>query len=137
MWPFLANHKEDTMLEEYFSAPKTLARLRSGLSGSYIGSFADALERGGYSLLSAVRYLRAAAHFGRFLQSWSGSLAEIDSSTLDLFCCHLPRCQCTSAKGGRDNYHTRFGARRFHTHLVQMGICQLYRSPRTEGRNPN
>jgi hypothetical protein len=30
------------MLEEYFSAPKTLRRLRTGPSGSYIDGFADA-----------------------------------------------------------------------------------------------
>ena len=55
------------MLEKYFSAPKTLARLRSGPSGPYIDGFAEALERDSYSPLTAVRYLRAAAHFGRFL----------------------------------------------------------------------
>jgi site-specific recombinase XerD len=124
MWPFLANHKEDTMLEEYFSAPKTLARLRSGLSGPCIDSFADALELDGYSPLSAVRYLRAAAHFGRFLQRRSGSFAEIDSGTLDAFSRHLPRCHCPLLRGGRDHYHTRFGAKRFHAYLVQRGICQ-------------
>lgn len=111
------------MLEEYFSAPKTLARLRSGLSGPYIDGFADALKRDGYSPLSAVRYLRAAAHFGRFLQRRSGSFAEIDSSTLDAFYRHLPRCHCPSSNHGRDHHHTRFGAKRFHTHLVRTGIC--------------
>ena len=112
------------MLEEYFSAPKTLARLRSGLSGPCIDSFADALELDGYSPLSAVRYLRAAAHFGRFLQRRSGSFAEIDSGTLDAFSRHLPRCHCPLLRGGRDHYHTRFGAKRFHAYLVQRGICQ-------------
>jgi len=57
MWPFLAHFKEDIMLGTYFSAPKTLARLRSGLSGPYIDGFAEALERDSYSPLTAVRYL--------------------------------------------------------------------------------
>jgi len=52
------------MLESYFCAPKTLRRLRAGLSGPYIDGFADALERDGYAHASAVCYLRAAAHFG-------------------------------------------------------------------------
>ena len=59
--------KEDRMLEAYFSAQKTLARLRTGPSGPHIDGFADALEHDGYSPASAVRYLRAAAHFGHFL----------------------------------------------------------------------
>ena len=52
------------MLENYFCAPKTLRRLRAGLSGPYIDGFADSLERDGYAHASAVRYLRAAAHLG-------------------------------------------------------------------------
>lgn len=124
------------MLEEYFSAPKTLARLRSGLSGPYIDGFAEALERDGYSPLSAVRYLRAAAHFGRFLQRRSGCFAEIDSSTLDAFYRHLPRCHCPSPNSGRDNYHTRFGAKRFHTYLVQTGIGQPRCSPGADKPEP-
>ena len=55
------------MLETYFSARKTLARLRTGPSGPHIDGFAEALEQEGYSSASAVRYLRAAAHFGHFL----------------------------------------------------------------------
>lgn len=46
------------MLEKYFSAPKTLARLRWGPSGPYIDGFAEVLERDSYSQLTAVRYLR-------------------------------------------------------------------------------
>src|ERR1700674_413779 len=124
------------MLEKYFSAPKTLARLRSGLSGPYIDGFADALERDGYSPLSAVRYLRAAAHFGRFLQRRSGSFAEIDSSTLDAFYRHLRRCRCPLSNKGRDPHHTRFGAKRFHTHLLQTGICQPHCSPGADRLEP-
>ena len=49
------------MLETYFSAPKTLRRLRSGISGPHIDAFAHDLERNGYAPSSAVRYIRAAA----------------------------------------------------------------------------
>src|SRR5262245_14668401 len=59
------------MLETYFSAPKTLRRLRSGISGPHIDGFADGLERNGYAPSSAVRYIRAAAHLGCFVQ-WRG-----------------------------------------------------------------
>ncbi|HMD97087.1 MAG TPA: site-specific integrase [Terriglobia bacterium] len=124
------------MLEKYFCAPKTLARLRSGLSGPYIDSFADALERDGYSLPSAVRYLRAAVHFGRFLQRRSGSFPDVRPDTLDAFSRHLPLCHCPLLRGGKDHYHTRFGAKRFHAYLVQTGICQPCCSPGTESPEP-
>jgi len=124
------------MLGTYFSAPKTLARLRSGLSGPYIDGFAEALERDSYSPLTAVRYLRAAAHFGRFLQGRSGSFAGIDASTLDAFYRHLPRCHCSSSSSGRDDYHTRFGAKRFHTYLVGIGSCQPHCSSGIDRSEP-
>jgi len=54
--------QEDIMLETYFIAPKTLARLRAGPSGSYIDGFAATLKQDSYSRPSAIRYLRAAAH---------------------------------------------------------------------------
>jgi len=63
------------MLEEYFSAPKTLRRLRTGPSGSYIDGFADALKRAGYSKASAIRYLRNAAHPGPISKRVGGGLA--------------------------------------------------------------
>jgi len=125
------------MLEKYFSAPKTLARLRSGLSGPYSDGFAEALERDGYSPLTATKYLRAAAHFGDFLQRQSGLFAEVDSSTLDAFYRHLPRCHCPSPYRGSDNYHTCFGAKRFHRYLVQTGISQPCSSPVADQPEPD
>jgi hypothetical protein len=67
----------DTMLETYFAAPKTLERLRAGPSGRYMDGFAASLKRDGYRAAPAVRYLRAAAHLGHFLQSRGGTLANI------------------------------------------------------------
>jgi hypothetical protein len=37
------------MLEKYFCAPKTLRRLRGGISGPHIDAFADDLERDRYA----------------------------------------------------------------------------------------
>lgn len=122
------------MLDKYFSAPKTLARLRTGLSGPYIDSFADALERDGYSHGASIRYLRAAAHLGQFLQRNGGALADINASTLDAFRCHLPRCHCPLSNGGRANHHVFFGAKRFHAHLFQKGVC--HNDPLPPRQNP-
>ena len=59
------------MLEKYFSAPKTLRRLRGGISGPHIDAFADDLEREGYapakrrSIHSSRRPISAASFSGK------------------------------------------------------------------------
>jgi site-specific recombinase XerD len=111
------------MLEKFFSAPKTLRRLRGGISGPHIDTFADNLERDGYAPASAVRYIRAAAHLGCFIQRKGSGLADIDFSTLDSFDRHLRRCRCPHFKRGKIGYHSRFGVKLFHRHLVGRGIC--------------
>jgi site-specific recombinase XerD len=115
------------MLEKYFSAPKTLRRLRGGISGSHIDAFAGDLERDGYARASAVRYIRAAAHLGCFVQRKGSVLADIDFNTLDSFCRHLRRCRCPHFKRGKIGYHSRFGVKLFHQHLVGCGICPTER----------
>jgi hypothetical protein len=97
------------MLERYFRAPKTLKRLRSGLSGSYMDGFAAALERDEYSHGIAVRYLRMAAHLGYFLQEQGKAIADIDSTTPETFFRHLPTCCCLLSNGEGRNHHPYFG----------------------------
>ena len=111
------------MIEKYFSAPKTLRRLRAGLSGPHIDGFAEALEHRGYSHATAIRYLRAAAHLGRFVQRKGAALADIDASMLEGFRRHLPRCRCPQSNGGRTGYHAQFGVKLFLQHLVQGDVC--------------
>ncbi|MGK4277569.1 hypothetical protein, partial [Escherichia coli] len=54
------------MIERYFSAPKTLQRLRTGLSGPHIDGFADALAQHGYALaLHKAAEVRRRAHVAR------------------------------------------------------------------------
>jgi site-specific recombinase XerD len=129
MRPFLANHKEDIMLETFFSAPKTLRRLRCGPTGPYIDSFAGALESAGYSKASAIRYLRNAAHLGQFLQRNGGDLAALDANTLQSFRRHLSRCHCPLSNGGRTDHHTHFGVRCFYNYLVQRGVSRPPSTP--------
>src|SRR5215467_406485 len=123
------------MLETFFSAPKTLARLREGLSGPLIDGFADDLERDGYSPAAAVRYLRAAAHLGQFQRRRHATLADIDAKALDDFRRHLRRCRCPQSNGGRVNHHVFFGAKRFHDYLFRIGVSKhdlAVKTPRTE-----
>jgi site-specific recombinase XerD len=112
------------MLEKYFSAPKTLRRLRGGISGPYVDAFADDLNRNGYAPASAVRYIRAAAHLGCFVQRRGGLLRDVDLNILDSFSNHLRRCRCPHFGRGKINYHAHFGVKLFHHHLVKHGICK-------------
>jgi integrase len=121
------------MLETYFAAPKTLGRLRAGPSGPYMDGFAALLERDGYRAATAVRYLRAAAHLGHFLQGRGGTLANIDLST---FFRHLRTCRCPRSKGGRRNHHTAFGAKRYRDYLVQIGVCRCSVMPEIGSADP-
>jgi len=109
------------MLETYFSASRMLARLRSGPSGPYLDGFAAALERQGYSVGTAVRYLRAGAHLGHVVARQGAMPSDID---LAVFSKHLRTCRCPRAVGGRRNHHTIFGARLFRQHLVEAGVCR-------------
>jgi site-specific recombinase XerD len=123
------------MLEKYFSAPKTLARLRAGLSGPYMDGFAETLEGEGYSHGAALRYLRAAAHLGQFQRRRHATLADIDAKALDDFCRHLRRCRCPLSNGGKVNHHVFFGAKRFHDYLFRIGVSKhglTVKAPRTE-----
>src|SRR6516225_4524193 len=117
------NPKENTLIENYFSAPKTLQRLRAGLSGPHIDGFAEALEHRGYSHATAIRYRRAAAHLGCFVQRKGAALDDINVATLEDFRRHLSRCRCPQSHGGRTGYHARFGVKLFHRHLIQCGVC--------------
>ncbi|HEY2967012.1 MAG TPA: tyrosine-type recombinase/integrase [Casimicrobiaceae bacterium] len=111
------------MIDRYFSAPKTLRRLRSGFSGAYIDGFADALTRDGYAHATIVRYLRAAAHVGVFLERRCKALADLDAKTVRAFRRHLRRCRCLASNGGRNGHHAAFGVQRFQAYLIARGVC--------------
>lgn len=111
------------MLENFFCAPKTLRRLRTGPSGPYIDGFAAELSRVGYSGATAVRYLRAAAHVGHFVDRARTDLAAVDASTLEAFARHFPRCRCPRSNGGSTGYHAYFGAKLFQRYLSQLDVC--------------
>ena len=121
------------MLETYFAAPKTLERLCAGPSGPYMDGFAASLKRDGYRAATAVRYLRAAAHLGHFLQGRGETLANID---LSAFFQHLRTCRCPRSKGGRRNHHTSFGAKRYRDYLVQIGVCRCSVMPEIRCADP-
>ncbi len=124
------------MLETYFVAPKTLKRLRTGPSAPYLDGFAVMLEQQGYSSASAVRYLRAAAHLGHFLQRQGATLADVDATTPEVFRRHLPTCCCPLSNGGKINHHPYFGVKRFREYLIQMGVCPWAKTVNAPPREP-
>lgn len=111
------------MLENYFSAIKTLKRLRTGPSAPYIDGFAGWLTETGYTSSSAVRYLRVASHLGHFLDTKNQTLVDVDSDTAQAFRQHLTNCRCPSSNGGSINHHTFFGVKRFRYYLQLRGVC--------------
>lgn len=112
------------MLENFFCAPKTLRRLRTGPSGPYIDGFAAELSRIGYSAATAVRYLRAAAHLGHFVHRARTDLVVVGASTLEAFARHFTRCRCPRSNGGSTGYHAYFGAKLFQRYLSQLDGCR-------------
>jgi hypothetical protein len=101
------------MIDQYFSAPKTLRRLRCGPSGAHIDGFADALMREGYAHATVVRYLRAAAHLGVFLERRHKTFADLDAATVGTFRRHRRQCRCPASNGSRRGHHALFGVQRF------------------------
>lgn len=112
------------MLETFFATPSAHRRLRSGPAGPHIDGFALHLKEEGYGCSTAVRYLRAAAHFGHFMDARGLTLDLADQKTLHAFRQHLPACRCPRSHGGRTNHHTFYGAARFVTYLRQSGALQ-------------
>jgi len=112
------------MLEDFFCAPKTLRRLRTGPCGPYIDGFAAELSRAGYSGSTAIRYLRAAAHLGLFVHRARAGLEAVDASTLKAFARHFACCRCSRSGGDSTGYHDYFGAKLFQRYLSQLGVCR-------------
>lgn len=112
------------MLERYFEAPFTLARLRGGPSGPYIDGFARKVEEQGYSWGSGRRFLRSASHIGRFCEVRGVALKAVDSKVLRAFEKHLPFCRCPQSNGGTTSDVAR-GARLFLGYLRAIGCLQV------------
>lgn len=125
------------MLERYFSAPKTLKRLRTGPSAPYIDGFAQSLQEQGYAAASAVRYLRAAAHLGHFLEGRGMRFTDVYAEISESFRQHLPSCRCPLSNGGTISHHIIFGVKRFHQYLLQLGVCPRKPPPAAASSEPS
>ena len=123
------------MLEIFFEAPFTLGRLRLGPSGRFIDGFSQYLKDKGYSWWTSRRYLRSAAHLGRFLETEAKDLRTVDESVLEAFRQHFPRCECPLANGGAAK-DSILGARAFVEYLYGIGIAIQVAERAGEGHEP-
>lgn len=111
------------MIEQYFSAPKTLRRMRGGPCGAYLAGFVEALARRGYTRTTIIRSVRATTHLSLFLARRGRSVLDLDAAGLRAFGRHLRQCRCRRSSGRRTGFHARFGAQRFHEYLIARGLC--------------
>ena len=104
-----------------FQAAKILEHLRKGPSGPYMDGFAASLERHGYRPVTAVRYLRAAAHLGHFVAEQGA-----DRWPTSIFRLSVSICEPVDVHGQRGDVGTTtrlFGAKLFRAPRRQIGVC--------------
>jgi len=82
------------MLENYFSRPSTLNRLRSGPIGSDVDDLATALQQQGYAWDSIRNYVRGCNQFARWLSQHGYAPAEVSQTLVNRSISALPRPPC-------------------------------------------
>lgn len=73
------------MLEEFFSCPVALRRLRDGALGSHIDAFATLLSEGGYAKATGIRKIRQVSHLGQWLTRRRVGLGGLNEQTVTKF----------------------------------------------------
>jgi site-specific recombinase XerD len=82
------------MLENYFSRPSTLNRLRSGPIGSDVDDLATALQQQGYAWDSIRNYLRGCNQFARWLSQHGYAPSDVSPTLVNRYISELPRPPC-------------------------------------------
>jgi integrase/recombinase XerD len=82
------------MLENYFSRPSTLNRLRSGPIGSDVDDLATALQQQGYAWDSIRNYLRGCNQFARWLSQHGYAPSDVSQTLVNRYISELPRPPC-------------------------------------------
>jgi hypothetical protein len=88
----------------------------------YLEGFAAELSSTGYAVLSAVEYVRSAAHLGRWMDSRDIGVDQLSEATIAGFAQH--HCQCPNATRHRQRPSRRYAARvrKFAEYLGRLGV---------------
>ena len=70
------------MLDQFYSDPSRLERLRVGPLGSYIDAFAQQLFTRGYAKYGARHKIRSVAHFSRWLERRQHGVEDLDDQVV-------------------------------------------------------
>ena len=79
------------MIEQLFSAPKAMGRIRSGPLRPYVDSFAENLSRQGYSRWVLREKLRLVGVLSRWLRTDRSGIGDLDEALIERFLAHLRR----------------------------------------------
>jgi len=89
------------MIEKFFTQSQTLFRMRAGILGPYLPVIATALDEARYSTATIRLHLRAADHFGVWLQEKNIGVADVSEVTVDSYIRGLDRQCSPSTPNGR------------------------------------
>jgi site-specific recombinase XerD len=111
------------MLNQLFPNPEVQKRLTASSSGQLIQNYADYLQNDGYKESTMLHLIRAAAHFGYWIDTQGLTLQDVDDHVLEQFSNHLPTCCCPSSRPGQHD-HTIVGAKQFLKYLSGKGVSK-------------
>ena len=112
------------MLDDVYSSPRALSRLRECLLAEHLDARADHLAARGHAARTVRSYLAAALHLSHWMESERVRVAELSNGVLLCFLQnHLPSCRCSVPTGGA-LYMVRAAMRHVMDVLVARGAVQ-------------
>lgn len=112
------------MLNQLFPNPDVLKRLTASSLGSLIQSYAMS-HAGKLSPSTMQHRIRAAAHFGYWLDTQHIGINNVDACVLERFINHFSTCCCPQSRAG-EHLHTAIGAREFLMYLGKTGVISPF-----------
>lgn len=113
------------MLNQLFPNPNVLKRITASSLGSLVQSYATFLHAKRFSPSTMQHRIRAAAHFGYWIDTQRVEINNIDVGILEKFINHLSTCNCPKSRPG-EHPHTAAGARGFLEYLAEMGAIPSF-----------
>ncbi|EOH4031020.1 tyrosine-type recombinase/integrase [Salmonella enterica] len=121
------------MLNQLFPNPNVLKRLTASSLGPLIQPYATFLQIKEFSPSTMQHRIRAAAHFGYWIDSQHIEINNVDACVLEKFISHLSICNCPKSRPG-EHFHTAIGARIFLMYLSKMEVIPPLQTMPDESR---